>query len=37
MMNERGKSDPAVVAMKLANKAERSVAEPVRWPRDPVS
>src|SRR6266436_7177347 len=29
MMNERGKSDPAVVAMKLANKAERSVAEPV--------
>jgi retron-type reverse transcriptase len=29
MMNERGKSDPAVVATKLANKAERSVAEPV--------
>ena len=29
MMNERGKSDPAVVARKLANKAERSVAEPV--------
>src|SRR5882724_13649523 len=29
MMNEHGKSDPAVVAMKLANKAERSVAEPV--------
>jgi len=29
MMNERGKSDPAVVAAKLANKAERSVAEPV--------
>ena len=28
MMNERGKSDPAV-ATKLANKAERSVAEPV--------
>jgi RNA-directed DNA polymerase len=29
MMNEHGKSDPAVVATKLANKAERSVAEPV--------
>jgi group II intron reverse transcriptase/maturase len=29
MMNERGKSDPAVVAVKLANKAERSVAESV--------
>jgi RNA-directed DNA polymerase len=29
MMNERGKSDPAVVAVKRANKAERSVAEPV--------
>src|SRR5215469_11181754 len=29
MMNERGKSDPAVVAAKLANKAERSAAEPV--------
>jgi RNA-directed DNA polymerase len=29
MMHERGKSDPAVVAMKPANKAERSVAEPV--------
>src|SRR5262249_61182549 len=29
MMNERGKSDPPVVATKLANKAERSVAEPV--------
>src|SRR5262249_32621782 len=29
MMNERGKSDPAVVAEKLANKAERSAAEPV--------
>src|SRR5215470_13875934 len=29
MMNERGKSDPAVVATKLANKTERSVAEPV--------
>jgi len=28
-MNERGKSDPAVVATKLANKAERSAAEPV--------
>ena len=28
-MNERGKSDPAVVAAKLANKAERSAAEPV--------
>src|SRR5215475_1505436 len=27
MMNERGKSDPAVVATKLANKAERSAAE----------
>src|SRR5215467_693854 len=27
MMNERGKSDPAVVAAKLANKAERSAAE----------
>jgi RNA-directed DNA polymerase len=29
MMNERGKSDPAAVAAKLANKAERSAAEPV--------
>ena len=29
MMNERGKSDPAVVATKLANKTERSAAEPV--------
>src|SRR5215510_492667 len=29
MMNERGKSAPAIVATKLANKAERSVAEPV--------
>jgi RNA-directed DNA polymerase len=29
MMNEDGKSDPAVVAGKLANKAERSAAEPV--------
>src|SRR5712671_7327632 len=29
MMNEHGKSDPAVVASKLANKAERSAAEPV--------
>jgi hypothetical protein len=29
MMYERGKSDPAVVAAKRANKAERSVAEPV--------
>ena len=29
MMNERGKSDPAVVAVKPANKAERSDAEPV--------
>ena len=29
MMNEHGKSDPAVVAAKLANKAERSAAEPV--------
>src|SRR5258706_9180102 len=29
MMNERGKSGPAVVAAKLANKAERSAAEPV--------
>ena len=28
MMNEHGKSDPAVVATKLANKAERSAAEP---------
>ena len=28
-MNEHGKSDPAVVAAKLANKAERSAAEPV--------
>src|ERR1700722_18122826 len=27
MMNERGKSDPAVVAMKPANEAERSAAE----------
>jgi hypothetical protein len=29
MMHEREKSDPAVVAMKPTNKAERSVAEPV--------
>ena len=29
MMNGRGKSDPDVVAMKPANKAERSVAEAV--------
>src|SRR3974377_114084 len=29
MMNERGKSDPAVVAAKLAKKAERPAAEPV--------
>src|SRR5215475_10832765 len=29
MMKEREKSDPAVVATKLANKAERSAAEPV--------
>ena len=29
MMNERGKPAPAVVAAKLANKAERSAAEPV--------
>jgi RNA-directed DNA polymerase len=29
MMHERGKSDAAVVAVKPANKAERSVAEPV--------
>src|ERR1700739_1837607 len=29
MMNERGKSDPAVVAVKLANKAEHAAAEPV--------
>src|SRR5258707_10889998 len=29
MMNERGKAGPAVVAGKLANKAERSAAEPV--------
>ena len=29
MMHERGKSDIAIVAMKPANKAERSVAEPV--------
>jgi RNA-directed DNA polymerase len=29
MMNERGKSDPAVVAVKRVNKAERSAAEPV--------
>jgi len=28
MMNERGKSDPVIVAAKLANKAERSAAEP---------
>ena len=27
MMNERGKSDSAIVAMKPANKAERSAAE----------
>ncbi|MGO9769035.1 MAG: maturase, partial [Roseiarcus sp.] len=29
MMNEDEKSDPAIVAMKLANKAERSAAERV--------
>jgi hypothetical protein len=29
MMNGHEKSDPAIVAVKLANKAERSVAEPV--------
>jgi RNA-directed DNA polymerase len=29
MMHERGKSDPAIVVMKPANKAERSAAEPV--------
>src|SRR5918995_2989389 len=29
MMHECGKSDPVVVAMKAANKAERSAAEPV--------
>src|SRR6266851_8301722 len=29
MMHEREKSDPAVVAVKLANKAERSAAESV--------
>ena len=29
MMHGRGKSDTAVVAGKLANKAERSAAEPV--------
>ena len=29
MMHEREKSDLAVVAVKLANKAERSAAEPV--------
>jgi hypothetical protein len=29
MMHGRGKSDPAIVAVKPANKAERSVAEPV--------
>ena len=29
MMHEREKSDPAVVAVKPTNKAERSVAEPV--------
>jgi RNA-directed DNA polymerase len=29
MMHERGKSDPVIVAMKAANKAERSAAEPV--------
>jgi len=29
MMNEHGKSDSTVVAGKLANKAERSAAEPV--------
>src|SRR5437660_1534003 len=29
MMHEREKSDPAIVAMKPTNKAERSAAEPV--------
>src|SRR6516165_5354718 len=29
MMNERGKSDPAIVAVKPANKAEQSAAESV--------
>jgi len=29
MMHEREKSDPAIVAMKPANNAERSAAEPV--------
>jgi hypothetical protein len=29
MMNERGESDPAIVAGKPTNKAERSAAEPV--------
>jgi hypothetical protein len=29
MMNKREKSDPAIVAMKLANNAEPSAAEPV--------
>jgi len=29
MMHGREKSDPAIVAAKLANKAERSAAEPV--------
>ena len=29
MMNGHEKSDPVIVAVKLANKAERSVAEPV--------
>ena len=29
MMHERGKSDAAIVAVKPANKAERSAAEPV--------
>jgi RNA-directed DNA polymerase len=29
MMHGRGKSDPAIVAVKPANKAERSAAEPV--------
>src|SRR5882672_10269346 len=29
MMHGRGKSDPAIVAMKPANRAERSAAEPV--------
>ena len=29
MMNERGKSDPGIVAVKPANKAEQSAAESV--------